>query len=160
MEVTTLVIAIIGAVTGVGSLLWQVIMWRQSGPVVTVTATQTIPLYRDHAGDAHVAVTARNTGRSPITVNQWGLQRPDGYVTWLPQNLPSSTPLPHRLEPGTEGNWYVATREIIQSCAEHSGNYQELTAFVGLANGKKVYAKKPGIGLKPDETAERRGPQP
>jgi len=68
MEVTTLVIAIIGAVTGLGSLAWQVVTWGQGGPVVAVTARQSFPAFGAHLGDPHMSVTASNSGRSPVTV--------------------------------------------------------------------------------------------
>jgi hypothetical protein len=69
MAVAALILGIIGALTGVAALAWQVITWRQSGAVVAVTALQAFPTYGDRVGDQHVNVSARNTGRSPVTVN-------------------------------------------------------------------------------------------
>jgi hypothetical protein len=148
MEVTTLVIAIIGAVTGIGSLAWQVVTFRQSGPVVTVTATQAMPTYGAEVGDPHVDVTARNTGRSPVTVTGWGLRFPDGQGMIFPNALRWSTSLPHRLEPGANASWYWPTEEVKRASAERGVRYQDLTAYVNLADGRTINAKRRGIGWK------------
>ena len=74
MEVAAaLVLGIVGAVTGVAALAWQVITWRKSGAVVRVTATQAFPAYGG-SSEQFLNVTARNTGRSPVTVKggDWG----------------------------------------------------------------------------------------
>ncbi len=147
MEVTTLVIAIIGAITGLGSLAWQVVTWGQSGPVVAVTARQSFPTYGDHVGDPHMSVTASNTGRSPVTVKGWGLRMPDGQTMVMPCNLSWSASLPHRLEPGADASWYMPTAEVQKFCAEHGIRHQDMTAFVNLADGGTINARECGIGL-------------
>jgi hypothetical protein len=51
MEVAGLILGIIGTVTGIAALAWEVVIWRRSGPVVTVGVTQGLPTYGDHLGD-------------------------------------------------------------------------------------------------------------
>jgi hypothetical protein len=97
MEVTTLIIAIIGAVTGVGSLAWQVVAFTQSGPRVNVTAFQALLIADDAADDWHVTVTATNSGRAPVTVKGWGFRMPNGKTIHMISNLSLSASLPHRL---------------------------------------------------------------
>lgn len=147
MEVTTLVIAIIGAITGVAALAWQVITWRQSGPVVVVTATQAFPTYGPGVGEPHVNVTASNSGRSPVTVKGWGLRFPDGQTMVFPNPVPWSDPLPNRLEPGADASWYVPTVEVARACAQHGVRQQDMTAFVNLADGRTISVRERGIGL-------------
>lgn len=147
MAVAALILGIIGALTGVGALTWQVITWRQSGAIVTVTALQAFPTYGDHAGEPHVNVSARNTGRSPVTVKGWGLRLPDGRSMVVPNPAPWSSPLPHRLEPGADGSWYVPTAEVARFCAEDGTRQQDVIAFVILADGRTISAKERGIGL-------------
>jgi hypothetical protein len=147
VEVTTLVIAIIGAVAGLGSLAWQVVTWGQSGPVVAVTARQLFPTYGDHVGDAHMSVTASNSGRSPVTVKGWGLRLPDGQAMIMTTNLPWSDSLPHRLEPGADASWHMPTAEVQKFCADQGIRHQDMTAYVNLADGRTINAKERGIGL-------------
>lgn len=43
MEVAGLILGIVGSATGIGALVWQVITWNRSGPIVSVTANQAFP---------------------------------------------------------------------------------------------------------------------
>jgi hypothetical protein len=147
MAIAGLILGIIGAATGVVALVWQVITWRQGGAVVTVTAHQAFPTYGDELGEPHVNVSARNSGRSPVTVKGWGLRLPDGGTMVNFNPAPWSSPLPHRLEPGTDGSWYMSTREVARFCAKQGVKQQDMIAFVDLADGRTISAKKRGIGM-------------
>ena len=147
MVIAGLILGIIGAITGVAALAWQVITWRQSGAVVAVTARQAFPAYGDHVGEPHVNVSARNSGRSPVTVNGWGLRLPDGGTMVSSNPVPWSSPVPHRLEPGADGSWFLPTHEIARFCAEHGVRQQDMIAFVNLADGRTISAKERGIGM-------------
>jgi len=149
MEIATFVLAIVGAVTGVGSLGWQVVTFNRSGPVVHVTATQAFPTYGNQVGDPHVDVTARNTGRSPVTVQSWGIELPDGQVMVSIQQLPWSASLPHRLEPGASASWYIETKAVQDECAKRGFRHQDVRAYVNLGTGQVIRAegKWRGIGM-------------
>lgn len=146
MEVAALVLGIVGAVTGVAALAWQVITWTKSGAVVRVTAAQAF-VALGGSSEQFLNVTARNTGRSPVTVKAWGLQFPDGRTLAFLKPAPWSSPLPHRLEPGAEGDWYALTAEVARSCAEYRVRQQDMTAFVNLADGRTIIARERGIGM-------------
>lgn len=147
MAAAALILGIIGTFTGVAALAWQVIVWRRSGAVVAVTAFQAFPTYGDRVGEPHVNVSARNTGRSPVTVNGWGLRLPDGQTMIVTNPASWSSPLHYRLEPGADGSWYVPTAEVARFCTEHGIRQQDMVAFVNLADGRTVSAKEHGIGL-------------
>lgn len=147
MVVAALILGIVGALTGVAALAWQVITWRQGGAVVTVSALQAFPTYADQLGEPHVNVTARNSGRSPVTVNGLGLRLPDGRTMVVPSPASWSSPVPHRLEPGADGSWYMPTAEVARFCADNGIKQQDLIAFVRLADGRTISAKQRGIGL-------------
>jgi hypothetical protein len=148
MEVATLTIAIIGAVTGVGSLAWQVVAFTQSGPRVNVTAFQALLMGGgSDADDWHVNVTAFNSGRAPVTVKGWGFRMPNGKAIHMISNLSLSASLPHRLEPGSDANWYMPTAEVQRYCTQLGVRHQDITAYVNLADASTVNAKKRGIGL-------------
>lgn len=149
VEVTALILGIVGTVTGVGALVWQVITWKRGGPVVTITATQAFPTYGDQVGEALTCVTARNSGRAPVTVSSWGLRFPDGQVMFIRQPFAGSDQLPYRLEEGASGSWFIETAVVARTCQEHGVDYADLTAYVSLASGPSVDAKRRGIQLGP-----------
>ncbi len=146
MEVAALVLGIVGAVTGVAALAWQVITWTKSGAVVKVTANQAF-LASGGPAEQFLNVTARNTGRSPVTVKGWGLRFPDGRVLVFPNPAPWSSSPSHRLEQGSEGSWYAPTAEVARACAEHGVRQQDMTAFVKLEDGRTITARERGIGM-------------
>jgi hypothetical protein len=147
--VASLILGVVGTVTGLGALAWQVVTWRRSGPVVEVSANQVFPAYGDHLGEQITEVTARNSGRSPVTVSSWGLRFPDGQVMIIRQPFAGSDSLPYRLEDGASGSWYIETTAVAETCRAHGVDYADLTAYVHLANGQTVDAKRKGIKLGP-----------
>jgi hypothetical protein len=140
------VLSVIAIVLSMTSLGWQVASWKRSGPVVKVTAQQALITSGPEA-DWHTDVTARNTGRAPITVTGWGLRFPDGQTIVMMRNLPISAPLPYRLEAGAASSWYIGTDDLRGACEERGAKYQELRGFVRLADGRTIDARRRGIGL-------------
>jgi hypothetical protein len=67
----------------------------------------------------------------------------------VPQPLPLSDRLPYRLEAGTSGSWYIESRAVAETCRKHGVDYEDLTAYVNLATGETVDAKRKGIQLGP-----------
>jgi hypothetical protein len=149
VEVVSLILGVVGTVTGIGALAWQMMTWRRSGAVVTVEANQAFPTYEDHLGEPHTSVTARNSGRSPVTVSSWGLRFPDDQVMFIRQPFAGSSPLPYRLEQGASGSWFIETAAVVETCKTHDVDYTDLTAYVSLADGRTVDAKRKGIQLGP-----------
>lgn len=141
-------VSIIALVLSVLSLGWQAWTWLRAGPVVSVAVAQSLPVYRNSAGEWHTTVTATNKGRSAVTVSSWGFALPNGRTLYTANPAPWSEKLPHRLEPQSSANWHVDTDEIKQACSEHAVRYQDLRAWVSLGNGTKSHSRKTGIGLK------------
>jgi hypothetical protein len=140
------ILSITAIVVAGASLMWQIVTWRQSGPVVTVRARTAMPTYGDRVGDPHVHVTAANTGRSPVTVKNWGLRLPDDRHMMITEQESWSASLPYRLEPGADASWFVPTRAIVDACERQGVRYQDLIAYVDLGDGRTIDAKAPGIG--------------
>lgn len=72
MVVAGLVLGIIGTSAGLGALVWHLITWQLSGPVVKVDATQGYLTQGPELSDEITIVTATNSARAPVTVNSWG----------------------------------------------------------------------------------------
>jgi hypothetical protein len=130
VKVASLILGIVGTATGIGALTWQVITWKRSGPVVTVTANQAFPTYGDQLGEPVTSVTARNSGRAPVTVSSWGLRFSDGQTMFIRQPFTGSSQLPYRLEAGASGSWLIETEAVVETCNAHGVNYADLTAYV------------------------------
>ncbi|MGI5211508.1 hypothetical protein [Plantactinospora sp. CA-290183] len=120
-------LSIIAIDMSAASLLWQVVSWKRSGPVVTVTAVQALVTV-DMSGQWFTSVTARNTGRSPITVTGWEFRMPGGGSVVSTRTVRWSTPLPYRLEAGAEGTWFMVTDGVQETCAKRGARYQDLRA--------------------------------
>ena len=90
-----------------------------------------------------------------MTVNGWGLRCPDGQNMVMINNLAWSTPLPHRLEPAADGKWHILTEDVRTQCEARGIRYQDLVAYVNLADGRTVGAGKRGINWKEAEPAGR-----
>ncbi len=142
------ILSITAIVLSGASLGWQMLSWRRGGAIVTVTATTAIPAYGPTLGEPHVEVTAVNTGRSPVTVNSWGLKLADGRKMAILESASWSASLPHRLEPGASASWCVETRAVTESAGHNGIRYQDLIAYLTLGNGRTVEAREPGIGWK------------
>jgi hypothetical protein len=140
------ILSITAIVLSVVSIAWQVKTWRESGPVVQVTANQAFLTYGPEISDPHVDVTATNKGRAPITVKSWGLELPGGQHMAMLEYSRMSASLPHRLEPGADASWYVETKTVTEKCASEGVRYQDLTAYVTLGDGRTVKARRRGIG--------------
>ncbi len=117
--------------------------------MITVTVKQAFPTYADHLGEPLICVTARNSGRAPVTVTSWGLRLPDGQTMMITESFRLSSALPYRLEEGASGSWYTDTLRVVETCRTHGVDYADLTAYVDLGNGQSVDAKIRGIQLGP-----------
>jgi hypothetical protein len=74
---------VIGALTGVASLAWQVVTHRSSGRLVDLTCSYNVPVYgppgAQQLGDDHqVAVKVTNAGGAPVTVTNYGVSMAGG----------------------------------------------------------------------------------
>lgn len=69
----TFVIALIGAISGLGSLLWQFISWRRSGAVVRIHCRPVRTKNDDVVTLTGVKVLVQNRGRHPAQIRNVGL---------------------------------------------------------------------------------------
>jgi hypothetical protein len=143
MEVATFVIAVFGAVTGGGSLAWEVWSFFLSGPKVGVSLESgrmgsdgviTYPieaegrmlhLQLDEVTERVLVVSVVNTGRMPTSVTKWQIRLGESGYT-LP-GAPNSPSLPHRLDVGDEAHWYVPLREMVPACVALEKTFGKIT---------------------------------
>jgi hypothetical protein len=136
-QVITLVIAVLGLLLAVAGLVWQAATWRLAGPVVKVELGEGTVL---PTGLKYVSVTARNVGRSDVSITGWGLQqRGDSDVMMIPMpTIPTPTP-PVTLAAGHSLDFYFE-RPALEAHFPMLGSI-EVRGFIGLATGKRLYSK-------------------
>ena len=127
----SLVLGIVGAATGIGSLAWQLIIWRQGGPIVIADAE----LGAKDKDYRAIGVIVRNIGRSPISVTGVRVSaKKTGQVIRSNMDL-SRTPMPCRLKQGSAEPLIVSvlTKDICD----------DLVVIVDLADKKEVRTTVP-----------------
>jgi hypothetical protein len=140
------VVAWVGAASGVVALIWQIATRRRSAHRVQVTANQAWLTYT--SGDLSpdmVSVTANNVGAGAVTVTSWGVEMSKGKNFVLTDYVQGSTTLPHRLESGANGVWFIEAERIEGVAGEQGASRDEVRqwrAWVSLATGEKIYAKR------------------
>lgn len=156
LDITTLVIAVVGALTGVASLAWTVAShalsgarvkvelkagWLGGGGAVTLPFTNFGSVARPEGidGPAVVVVEARNVGRLPCSVVGWGVSVGSAQLGHV--QLPVNPALPHRLEVGEEGSWFVEMHSVLALIAtlrETNVPATHLSGKVSLGDGRVV----------------------
>ncbi len=150
---------------GVVGLLITVIAWqflrnpRKPPPTVAgdvalvVEAANRMPVYdlpdgSQTPGEWLVGVTLYNRGDRRVCVSSWGVRVPDGSNIVALAPVTSFEPrLPHWVEPGTNGTWYLQTDEVRRIAAERGLAFGDMRPWVSLADGRRVEAPA-GIPLK------------
>ena len=130
VDVTALVLAVVGAVLSMVSLAWQAATWRLSGPRVRarmlVGATNgsqygTVPVTKDwhrsvdgfaEHGMLHrlIGVEVRNVGRAATSVVGYKIALGGGVKIGVTAPPPGTPPLPHRLEAESMVFYYLDFR--------------------------------------------------
>lgn len=139
LDITTLVIAVVGLVAAVASLGWQVVSWRLTGPVVRVEIGYGIAV---PGGATIVYVRAINVGRSPAGIEGWGLRLPDGKTMIdLGPEPGSGRPLPFTLNGGHAEEWRMSLDRLVESRESEGYPPTRVRGMVRLHTGQ-VLSKK------------------
>lgn len=140
----TLAIAVIGALTGIASLGWQVWSFARTGPKVKVsTAWGVAPVSSPDQPDTVFIVDAHNVGRSPVGVVGWGLLLPDGRSVVTAGRLPGSSPVPATVDGGHSLKWMMRLADVPEEVLQTNDRAElKLRGFVHLGTGEQVVSRK------------------
>jgi hypothetical protein len=158
LEIVTLVVAILGVVLAVASLVWQAATFVLSGSRVGLTLRRGL-IRRDGTGTVALAlgplepsadhyamlreqgfneevviVEVRNKGRLAVSVESVRTDTQDGWGFACIAD-PENPAMPHRLEPGAKETWHEKLAAI-QKIVDTKGQSQEVWMTVELGNGK------------------------
>jgi hypothetical protein len=153
LDITTLVLAIIGVVAAGASLIWQVVSWRLTGPVVRVEIGTAIPVMAGQLGPDMVYVKAINIGRAPVEVTGWGFRLPDGRTIVGVDEHGAGPTGSFTLAGGHSEGWYMYPTTIMGGREAASGVPIALRGMVRLGTGREILSKKAFT----IQTAARRG---
>lgn len=130
----SVVLSAIALVVAIASAISQVVLWRLSGPRVTVDWANGILPPLD---GVWIIVTVTNSGRGPTTVSGWGFTCEPGTdrTMVVPELEKWQTRLPHRLEAHATVQWTVRSHELL---AGWPHNTTGLRPFVDVAGDRKV----------------------
>jgi hypothetical protein len=86
---------------------------------------------------------AVNTGDRAVTITGWGVKVPGNgrVVVMRPENW--STPLPHRLEPGSDSTRFLMPADDLYRLHREQGiPFEQMRPYVTLADGTDVPADR------------------
>ncbi|GAA1748536.1 hypothetical protein [Aeromicrobium alkaliterrae] len=143
---------LLGAVTGVVSLAWQIVAHRSSGRLVKVEASYVIPVYGPpHApefrDDDQVSVSVINRGGAPVSVLNFGVSI-SGRThrqrnLFVPNRHAMSSPLPAVVDPGGEPvTVHIPVADLRRVRSEEGVPFTRMWPWVELGDGRKLFADK------------------
>lgn len=166
MVVANFVLALIGLVAAVASLVWQAVTFTLSGirpqckmahgainpgqqyatyPIVGRTLQLPSSAVAQGFTEEALFVTVHNAGRLPFTVKNWRLVLEGGVSTGVLNN-PFGPTLPHRLDVGEEATWAIEMNQVRQVAdawrTQHGGASVPAWMEVQVGNGKTYKSKE------------------
>jgi hypothetical protein len=168
MAVATFVLAVIGAVTGVASLAWNIVsfLWQGARPQLTpiigildlrgglASNDATRNVRESLASNASqfppgsplvIGVKVVNAGRQPFHVAGWDLRSEPGAMSFAPlENMPGSQVVGHDIAPGAAAMFYTALNNayaLDATAKANDGRPQRIT--VRVQSGGRTYATDP-----------------
>ncbi|MBB1495472.1 hypothetical protein J4N02_03185 [Propioniciclava sp. MC1595] len=144
LEFWTLVIAVVGGVTGVAALATQVWSLILAGPRVKVTvATALLP----SEGTWALSLDASNIGRLPVTLLEMGVtfRTRNGWqkapVGAMPRERYQGPSAPHRLADAEAVTWILDAQALAHGVAERGA--VNVYGYVRLATDKTIRSRRP-----------------
>lgn len=145
-DIVAISIAVLGLVLSTISLTWQVVQWKLAGSRVKVETRLAMGIGGQPLYDKLLMITARNVGRTAISLTGWGLLHADrdAHVPGHTMDVPFNPAMPVRLEPGTAQDFYMALEPTVRQLTEMGVlPAARLYGFVSLATGKRAADRKP-----------------
>jgi hypothetical protein len=143
---------VVGALTGVASLGWQVVTHRSSGRLVNVNCAYTMPAVIGADGkpifaDDQVSIIVTNAGGAPVTITNYGVSidgKKSGENLFVLAPTTFATRVPFVLEPGgTPAELMVGVDYLRQVHQERGIPFDRMRPWVALGDGRRIYSKRP-----------------
>jgi hypothetical protein len=151
LAIIGVITGVVGALTGVASLAWQVVNQRRSGRLVDVTCSYHVPVYGppgapQFRNDDQVSIKVASVGGAPVTVTNYGVSmngRKSGENLFVTAPVSWSTRLPFSVEPGGEpAELLVPVDALRQEHEQRRIPFHLMRPWVDLGDGRRVYSKQ------------------
>jgi hypothetical protein len=109
----------LAGIAGLGVALYTLYMQRRATqPRVRVTFSRALPTW--DMENWHLLMSVANAGLMAITIEDVGLQLPDGRQMIVP-GLPGTTRLPAHLQVGQTASFWVREADVVEELASNVG---------------------------------------
>jgi hypothetical protein len=143
MSIVSLIVAVIGAATGIAALVWQIVTRTRGAHRVRVELyPNTMFFGAGREMGPFVRIEIINRGAAPVQVRAWGIDVGDGnsLVVMNPAPFPPSPDLPFSLELGSSQSFFSSQADLKDGLGERDP--ARARAFVHLATGQVVHSKR------------------
>jgi hypothetical protein len=133
--ILTLCVSVVALAVAGGSLTWQIVSWRRSGPRVSVKTTSGIGGMPP--GVWFVGVEATNSGRLGTEIGQFGFQLPNGrHIQSIHDFLGQPVQLPMPLAPGRTVSMLYAAQDIREILRQQGISGENVRPYVSTGHGR------------------------
>ncbi|RFA17892.1 hypothetical protein [Subtercola boreus] len=142
ISIIGLVIAVIGAATGVVALVWQIVTRTRGAHRVVVSVNSDMQMVGAGTGNTKcLEILVRNRGAASVQIQPWGIRLSDGNsLVVIPGDFPPPPVLPYTLDAGTSASFYARAEAIADAAGVR--NLATARAVVHLATGQKIIGRK------------------
>jgi hypothetical protein len=146
IDAFTSIAAWVGAIAGIGGLVFTTVTWRMPRHKVVVRVTNSFFLEESNSVVPHmVCVKAINLGKDPVGVVSWGIDVVHGNLSVF-RPFPHTTRLPHELNSNQEAIFFVEASELYKCQSELGVSFNKMKPWVTLATGQRIRCRR-GIPL-------------
>lgn len=148
LAIIGVITGIVGALTGIASLAWQIIAHRKAGRLVSVKATYLLPVYGQNRNECHgddlIGIQVFNRGGSAVAVINYGVRlgsrRQERNAFEVNKHV-LSTPLPAMVEPGGPPALFTMSVDGLRQLHDDEGiPFGQMRPWVDLGDGRRVFA--------------------
>lgn len=145
ISIVSLVIATIGALTGLVALVWQIITRTRGAHRVRVLAHPGMMIHTaggNSSAGPYIQIQVTNRGAAAVQVQSWGVLLPGGnaLMVVIPEEFPPAPSLPLWLQPGSNVSFYSLASNLMESI--ELDLIARARVFVILGTGQRVIGRR------------------
>lgn len=143
LSIVSLVVAVIGALTGIVALVWQILTRTRGAHRVSVRAIPNMMLFAGGAASGpYINIEVTNRGAAAVQVQNWSILLPGGNALMIaiPASFPPSPALPYMLQPGTNVSFYSLASDLHEAMS--LDDLPKARAVVVLGTGQRILGKR------------------
>lgn len=143
LSIVSLVVAVIGALTGIVALVWQILTRTRGAHRVSVRAIPNMMLLAGGATSGpYINIEVTNRGAAAVQLQNWSILLPSGnaLIIAVPASFPPSPALPYTLQPGTNVSFYSLASDLQEAMS--LDDLPKARAVVVLGTGQRILGKR------------------